>query len=102
MFRYFSSHGSSLISLPFPPSFVVYCFCSCDVCGDLVFIDVCSDLVFGDMCSILFPTMRWNIFGSLSLLIVVANGRVLVICHNLSSLDFVKDRCDFDCLPQLS
>ena len=26
---YFSSHGSSQIGLPFPPSFVVDCFCSC-------------------------------------------------------------------------
>ena len=47
MFIYFSSHGSSLISLPFAPSFVAYCFCSCDVCSDLVYTDVCSDLVFG-------------------------------------------------------
>ena len=30
MFIYFSFHGSSLIGLPLPPSFVVYCFCSCD------------------------------------------------------------------------
>ena len=80
---YFSSHGSSLIGMPFPPSFVVYCFCSCDVRSNLVYIDVCSDLVFGDVCSIMLPTMRSDIFGSLSLLIVVADGRVLVICHNL-------------------
>ena len=72
---YFSFHGSSLIDLLFLPS----CFCSCD----LVYIDVCSDLVFGDVCSILLPTMRSDIFGSLSLLIVMADGRVLVICHNL-------------------
>ena len=83
MFIYFSSHGSSLIGLPFPPSFVVYCFCSCEVRSNLVYIDVCSDLVFGDVCSILLPTMRSNIFYSLSLLIVVADGRVLVICRNL-------------------
>ena len=83
MFIYFSSHGSSLIGLPFPPSFVVYCFCSCDLRSDLVYIDVCSNLVFGDVCSILLPTMRSDFFGSLSLLIVVADGRVLVISHNL-------------------
>ena len=51
MFIYFSSHGSSLIDLPFPPSFVVHCFCSCDVRSNLVYTDVCSDLVFGDVCS---------------------------------------------------
>ena len=62
MFIYFSSHGSSLIGLPFPPPFVVYCFCSCEVRGDLVCIDVCSDLVFGDVCSILLPTIRSDIF----------------------------------------
>ena len=67
MFIYFSSHGSSLIGLPFLPSFVVYCFCSCDVCSDLVHIDVCSDLVFGDVWNILLPTMWSDIFGSLSL-----------------------------------
>ena len=74
MFIYFSSHGSLLIGLPFPPSFVVYYFCSCDVRSDLVYIDVCS---------ILLPTIRSDIFGSLLLLIVVTDGRVLVICHNL-------------------
>ena len=52
MIIYFSSHGSSLIGLPFPPSFVVYCFCSCDVRNDLVYTDVCSNLVFGDVCKI--------------------------------------------------
>ena len=83
MFIYFSFHGSSLIGLPLPPSFVVHCFCSCDVRSDLVYLDVCSDLVFGDVCSILLPTMRSDTFGSLSLLIVVADGRVLVICGNL-------------------
>ena len=85
MFIYFSSHGtgSSLIGSPFPPSFVVCCFCSCDVRSDLVYIDVCSDLVFGDVWSILLPIMRSDIFGSLSLWIVVADGRVLVICHNI-------------------
>ena len=83
MFIYFSFHGSSLIGLPFLPSFVVYCFCSCDVCSDLVYIDVCSDLVFSGVCSILLPTTRSDIFGALSLLIIVADKRVLVICHNL-------------------
>ena len=47
MFICFSSQGSSLIGLPFPPSFVVYCFCLCNLRSDLVYIDVCSDLVFG-------------------------------------------------------
>ena len=83
MYIYFSSHGSSLIGLPFPPSFVIYCFCSCDVRSDLVYIDVCSDLVFGVMCSILLTTMRSDVFGSLSSLIVMADRRVLIICHNL-------------------
>ena len=83
MFIYFSSHGRSLIGLPFPPSSVVYSFCSCDVRNDLIDMDVCSDLVFGDVCSILLPTMQSDIFYSLSLLIVVADGRVLVICYNL-------------------
>ena len=50
----------------------------------LVCIDVFSDLVFGDVCSILLPTMRSDIFCSLSLLIVVEDGR------------------DFDCLTQLN
>ena len=50
----------------------------------LVCIDVCSDLVFGEVCSILLPTMRSEIFQSLSLLIVVEDGR------------------DSDCLTQLS
>ena len=80
---YFSSHGSSLIWLAFPPSFVVYCFCSCDVRSDLVYIDVYNDLVFGEVCSILLPTMPSGIFGPLSLLILVADGRVRVICHYL-------------------
>ena len=83
MLIYFSSHYNLLIRLPFPPSFVVYCFCSCDVRSDLVYIDVCSGLVFGDVCSILLPIMRSDIFGFLSLLIVMADGCVLVICHNL-------------------
>ena len=76
MFTYFSPHGSLLMGLLFPPSFVVYCFCSCDVRSDLVYIDVCSDLVLGDVSSILLPTKRSDIFGCLSLLIVVAVGGV--------------------------
>ena len=44
MFICFSSDGSSYIGLLFPPSFVVYCFCSCDMRNDLVYIDVCSIL----------------------------------------------------------
>ena len=83
MFIFFSSHGSSLTGLPFAPSFVVCCFCSCDVCSDLVYIDVCNYLVFGDVCSILLPAMWSDIFGSLLLLIVVADGRVRVIRHDL-------------------
>ena len=80
------------MGLPFPPFFVVYCFCSCDVCSDLVYIDVCSDLefgdvcsdlVFGDVCSILLPTMWSDIFVCFSLFIVAADGRVLVICHDI-------------------
>ena len=50
-------------------------FRSCDVCSVLVYIDVCNDLVCGDVCSILLPTMRLEIFCSLSLSIVVAEGR---------------------------
>ena len=64
MFIYLSCCDSSLIGLPIPPSFAVYCFCSCDVCSDLVYIDVCSDLAFGDVCSILFPTISSDISGS--------------------------------------
>ena len=36
------------------------------MCSVLVYIDVCSDLVRGDASSILLPTMRSEIFGSLS------------------------------------
>ena len=80
---FFSSHGSSLTGLPFPPSLPCLLFCSCDVRSDLVYIDVCSELVVGDVCSILLLTMRSEIFCCLLLLIVVADGRVVVICHNL-------------------
>ena len=61
------SHGSSLISLPFPPS---CCFRSCDVC---------SDVVRGDVSSILLPTMRSKIFGSLSSLDFVTDGRNSIV-----------------------
>ena len=55
---FLSSHGSSLIGLPFPSSFLfVCCFRLCDVC---------SDLVFGDACSILLPAMRSEVFCSLA------------------------------------
>ena len=82
-----------------PPSFV-YCFCLCDECNDLVYIDVCRNLVFGDVCSILLPIMRleisalfhlwtvwkmdvfWLSVTSFSSLIFVADGRVLIVCHN--------------------
>ena len=100
MFVFFSSRGNSLIGLTFPPSFVVYCFCSCEVRSDLVSINVCSDLMFGDVCSILLPTMRSDIFGSLLLL----NRRGRRTCSRylsqpLSSLDFLEDGRDIDCLP---
>ena len=45
MFILLSSHGSSLIGLPFPPS---CCFRPCDVCSVLIYLDVSSDLVRGD------------------------------------------------------
>ena len=35
MFMFLSSHGSWLVGLPFPP-LGIHCFCSCDVCSDLV------------------------------------------------------------------
>ena len=80
MFMFLSSHGSSLIGLPFPP---LGCFRPRDVCSVLIYLDVCSDLIRGDVCSILLPTTRSEIFDSLSLLIAVADGRVLVVCHFL-------------------
>ena len=70
----FSSHGISLTGLPFPPSLLCPLLFSCDVSSDLVYIDVCR---------IWLPTMRSEIFCS------------------LSSLDFVTDGRNFDCLPQL-
>ena len=81
MFIYFSSQGSSLIGCLSRRLLLSIVFVHV-TCADVFYIDVCSDLVFGSMCSILLPTMRSYIFGSLSLLIVVADGRVLVICHN--------------------
>ena len=95
---FLSSRGSSLTGLPFPPSLLCLLFCSCDVRSDLVYIDVCSNLVVGDVWSFLLPAMWSDIVCSLSKLIVVADGHVLVICHNLlSSLDFVTDGHDYDC-----
>ena len=75
----------------------VRCFRPCDVCSVLIYLnvcsvliylDVCSDLVRGGACSILLPTMRSEISGSLSSSIVVADGRVLAVCH----FSFVVDR----------
>ena len=97
----FSFHGSLLIGLPFPPSFVVHYFSLCEVGSDLVYIDVCSDLVVGDMCRIWLPTMHSEIFCSLSSLDVMAAVVFLVVCHISSWLDFVTDGRDFDCLPRL-
>ena len=57
----------------------VRCFRSCDVCSVLNFLDVCSDLVRGDACSILLPTMRSEIFGSLSSLDFVTDGRNSIV-----------------------
>ena len=65
MFIYFSFLGSSLIGLPFPPSFVVYCFCSCGVCSNLFSINVCS---------ILLPIMRSDISCYLLWLMVEEDG----------------------------
>ena len=69
----------------------VRCFCPCDVGSALIYLDVCSDLIRGDVCSTLSPTMRSEILCSLSSSIAVADGRFLVVCHSLSSLDFVTD-----------
>ena len=46
-------------------------------CSD--YIDVCSDLVRGDVCSILLPTMRSEIFGSLSSLDFVTDERNSIV-----------------------
>ena len=62
MFMFLSSHGSSLIGLPFPPLGclpVVFVYVTCAVfwlhsrvqCSG--YIAVCSDLIRGDACSIL-------------------------------------------------
>ena len=64
--------------------------------SDLVYIDVCSDLVFGDVCSIV----------EYFLLSFVVDRRGRRTCSRylpqpLSSLNFVEDGRDFDCLPQL-
>ena len=59
--------------------FVLF-FRPCDVFSVLNYLDVCSDLIRGDVCSILSPTMRLEIYDSLSSSIAVADGRVLVVC----------------------
>ena len=59
--------------------FFVRCFRLCHVCSVLVYLDVCRDLVRGDACSILLPTMRSEIFGSLSSLDFVMDGRNLIV-----------------------
>ena len=54
MFMFLSSHGSSLIGLPFPLLgclSVVFVYVTCVQCPG--YIDVCSDLIRGDACSIL-------------------------------------------------
>ena len=53
MFMFLSSHGSSLVGLPFSPLgclSVAFVYVTCVVSW---FIDVCSDLIRGDACSIL-------------------------------------------------
>ena len=57
----------------------VHCFRPCDMCSILIYIDVCSDLVRGDACSILLPTMRSEIFDSLSSLDFVTDGRNSIV-----------------------
>ena len=66
------------------------------------YIDVCSDLVRDYTCSILLPTMWWKILYSLSSLIAVADGRVLVVCYFFFwLLIVVENGRNFDCLTQL-
>ena len=70
--------------------------------SDLTYIDVCHDLVDGDECSILLPTMRWEIFCSLSSLDVVVDGRAFGCLSHLSFLvGRLGGRTLFDCLSQL-
>ena len=63
--------------------------------SDLVHIDMCSDLVFGGMCSIVLPTMRFEIFCSLSWLIVVGDGRGFGYLTQLREFYF-ENRCNRD------
>ena len=88
MFMFLSSHGRSLVGLPFPPSdclSVVFVYATCTVSWLHRRMQRPNS---GDACSILFPTMWLEILCSLSSSIAVANGRVLVVCH----FSFVVDR----------
>ena len=57
----------------------VRCFRPCDVCSVLIYLGVCSDLARGDACSILLPTMRSEIFDSLSSLDFVTDGHNSIV-----------------------
>ena len=57
----------------------VRCFRPCDVGSVLIYLDVCSDLIRGDVCSMLLPTMRSEIFCSLSSLDFVKDGRNSIV-----------------------
>ena len=57
----------------------VRCFRPCDVCSVLIYLDGCSNLIRNDACSISMPTMRSEIFGSLSLLGFVTDGRNSIV-----------------------
>ena len=70
----------------------VRCFRPCDLCSVLIYLDVCSDLIRGDVCSILSPTMRSEIFDSLSSSIAVADGHILVVCHFSFFVEFRDGR----------
>ena len=83
MFMFLSSHGSSLIGLPFLslgclPIVFVYVTCAVFWLHRHV-----QRSIRGDVCSILLPTMRSEIFDSLFSSIAVADERVLVVCHFL-------------------
>ena len=58
---------------------LVHCFRPCDVCSVLIYLDVCSDLVRGDACSILLRAIRSEIFGLLSSLDLVTDGRSSIV-----------------------
>ena len=81
MFMFSSSHGSSLIGLPFPPS--------CCWCVGLVDVTCAVSWLHrrvqgpNSWCrvQILLPTMWSEILCSPSSSIAVADGRVLVVCH---------------------